>query len=78
MSGDNVTRTECELSLGWAQANPELFVKRVIQFKAEHPIEDWQHYIDLGGAHRMVLIANRRTKPYDPSSGDYLTEIGLN
>jgi hypothetical protein len=69
---DNVTRSETEINLGWAAANPELFVRSVKRFQAVAPITHWQHRIDLSREHYMKLIAVRRKEPFD-SVADYVT-----
>jgi hypothetical protein len=68
---DNVTRSETEINLGWAEANPELFVRSVKTFQHRAPITHWQHYIDLSREHFMKLIAVRREQPFD-SVTDYV------
>ena len=71
MPHESVTRSEKEMNFGWAQANPELFVRSVMAFQTEFPITDWQHHVDLSRAHFMKLIAVRRAKPFD-STTDYV------
>lgn len=78
------SRIETEMSLGWAQANPALFVASVKAFQTNHPITDWRHHVDLSREHMMTLIAVRRDKPFasvtdyvmHPSA--YLNETGYN
>lgn len=73
------------MNFGWAVANPELFVRSVMDFQTEYPITDWEHRVDLSRNHFMKLIAVRRDKPFDSvtdyiMAGDsklYLHEIGM-
>lgn len=76
MPHDSVTRTEREMSLGWATANPALFVQSIKDFQSEAPITDWRHYVDLSRNHFMKLIAVRRDKPFD-SVTDYVMDDKL-
>lgn len=71
MPHDSVSRTETEMSLGWAVANPALFVQSVKDFQAKAPITDWRHYVDLSREHFMTLIAVRRDEPF-ASVTDYV------
>lgn len=85
MAHESVSRSEKEMNFGWAQANPELFVRSVMAFQAEFPITDWRHHVDLSRNHFMKLIAVRRDTPFDSTtdyvmaedSKLYLKEIGL-
>lgn len=72
-----VTRSERQFNRGWAEANPELFTKRVFEFVNDYPVDEWRHHIDLHrGAGQVVFIANRRDEPF-VLERDYLTEIGM-
>lgn len=76
MPHDSVTRTEREMSLGWAAANPALFVQSIKTFQTECPITHWRHHVDLSREHFMKLIAVRRDKPF-ASVTDYVMEDKL-
>ena len=76
MAHESVTRSEKEMSMGWAQANPALFVTSIKDFQTEFPITDWKHFVDLSRQHFMKLIAVRRDKPFD-SVTDYVMEDKL-
>lgn len=73
---ENVTRSETEINLGWAEANPELFVQSVKGFQAKAPITHWRHFVDLSREHYIKLIAVRRDQPFD-SVTDYVMEEKL-
>lgn len=85
MPHKSVSRAEKEMNFGWAVANPELFVRSVMDFQTEYPITDWEHRVDLSHNHFMKLIAVRRDKPFGSVTyyiiaGDsklYLHEIGM-
>lgn len=77
----NITRSEREVSMGWAEANPSLFVATVQSFKRECPVTEWKHFVDLSRTHHMKLIAVRRDTPFETVadyvlSPAYLTEGG--
>lgn len=61
------------MSLGWAAANPLLFIERIKKFQTETPITHWEHRVDLSREHVMKLIAVRRTIPFD-SLTEYVTD----
>ena len=81
MPHESVTRAEREMSMGWAKANPALFIQSVEDFKNDYPITDWRHYVDLSRNHHMKLIAVRRAEPFASvedyvMARGYLTETG--
>lgn len=65
MPHESVTRTEREMNLNWAKANPALFVQSFIDFQSETPITDWQHFVDLSRPAFIKLIAVRRKEPFN-------------
>jgi len=73
MPHDSVTRTETEMNKGWAEANPELFVRSVFDFQANTPVTHWRHFVDLGRPGYVTLIAVRRDKPFADRSA-YLAD----
>lgn len=85
MPHESVSRSEKEMNFGWAQANPELFIRSVMAFQAEFPITDWRHHVDLSRAYSMKLIAVRREATFGSTmdyvmaenSKLYLHEIGI-
>lgn len=80
-----VSRVEVEMNLGWAEANPALFVDKVKGFKDDHPATHWQHHIDLTSGWKIKFIACRRETPFesdlhyvlDNDGATYLTEVGM-
>jgi hypothetical protein len=68
---ENVSRTETEFNFVWAENNPELFAQGVKAFQTKTPITHWQHFVDLGRAGFITLIAVRRPQPFE-SVQDYL------
>ena len=56
----DVSRTETEMNLGWAESNPELFVQAVKAFQAKTPAAQWTHRIDLSRVGFVTLTAIRR------------------
>lgn len=69
------SRTEIEMWPAWIEENPVLFARKIMEFKNDHPSEEWKHHISLHTS-TVKLIAIRRTEPYDPKR-DYLKEIGM-
>jgi hypothetical protein len=70
------TRTDTEMNFNWAKQHPELFVASFIEFQKKYPTKDWKHHISFDREGYVSIIANRRTKPYNPET-DYLPEIGM-
>lgn len=73
---EDVSQTETEFSLVWAENHPELFAQSVKEFQKATPITHWRHNVYLGREGFVTLIANRRETPFD-SVKDYLAEDGL-
>jgi len=70
------SRFETEMNMGWAKANPELFVASVESFQSRAPITGWQHHIDLSRGGFLKLIAVRRDQPFE-SVTDYVMADGV-
>lgn len=73
MPTPETSRVDTEMSLGWATANPALFVEAVKRFQDRHPIYEWKHHVDLSREHTMRLIAVRREVPF-ASTTDYVMD----
>lgn len=68
---DNVSQTETEFNLGWADNNPELFAQAVRAFQTKTPITHWRHHVDLSREGFITLMAYRRAQPFN-TVRDYL------
>lgn len=55
----DVSASELEIDLGWADANPELFLASVSEFYEAHPRDVWEQKLDLTRANSMILRADR-------------------
>lgn len=55
----DVSVSETELSTGWAEENPELFLQAVIKFNESHPDDAWERAVDFTRGGFLVIRAER-------------------
>lgn len=56
----NLIRVETEMNMNWAEANPELFTKKVREFMREFHEDNWKISLNRRGDHAFILVADKK------------------
>ena len=57
-----VSEVQTEMNMNWAEANPELFTKKVREFMKTYDEEGWNISLKRRKDYAFILVANRKEK----------------